>query len=61
MVRYNVDTRVRVGEMILRCLILAFALISALLIATDSQLNLIFGIRKEAKFTDMKALLYVYI
>lgn len=51
-----IDRRIRVAELILRCLICGLGLVSALLVGTDSQVREIFTIRKEAKFTDMKAL-----
>ncbi|KAK6122871.1 hypothetical protein DH2020_043397 [Rehmannia glutinosa] len=51
-----IDRRVRVAELILRCLICGLAIVSAVLIVTDTQVKEIFTIRKKAKFTDMKAL-----
>lgn len=51
-----IDKRVRITELILRCLILGLAIVGALLIGTDSQVKVIFSIKKEAKFTDMKVL-----
>lgn len=52
-----IDRRVRIAEVVLRCVICAFAILAALLVGTDTQVKEIFTIRKEAKFTDMKALM----
>lgn len=51
-----IDMRVRIAELVLRCVICGLAVLSAVLIGTDSQVREIFTIRKKAKFTDMKAL-----
>lgn len=51
-----VDKRVRLAELVLRCVICGLAIVGAVLIGTDSQVREIFSIRKKAKFTDMKAL-----
>ncbi|KAH0677812.1 hypothetical protein KY285_025613 [Solanum tuberosum] len=56
-----IDKRVRIIELILRCLILGLAIIGAVLIGTDSQVKVIFSIKKEAKFTDMKVLVFLVI
>ncbi|CAA0818000.1 CASP-like protein 2B2 [Striga hermonthica] len=56
-----IDRRVRLTELILRCLICGLTVISAALIGTDSQVREIFTIRKRAKFTDMKALVFLVI
>ncbi|KAL6546849.1 hypothetical protein OROMI_022570 [Orobanche minor] len=56
-----IDRRVRLAELILRCLIFGLAVISAILIGTDNQVKEIFTIRKRAKFTDMKALVFLVI
>ncbi|XP_060212720.1 CASP-like protein 2B1 [Lycium barbarum] len=56
-----VDKRVRIAELILRCLICGLAVVGAVLIATDSQVKVIFTIKKEAKFTDMKVLVFLVI
>ncbi|KAH6764516.1 hypothetical protein C2S51_015765 [Perilla frutescens var. frutescens] len=55
------DKRVRLVELVLRCLICAFAVISAVLVGTDAQVKEIFTIRKKAKFTDMKALVFMVV
>lgn len=51
-----IDRRVRVTELVLRCVICGLAILGAVLIGTDSQVKVIFSIEKIAKFTDMKAL-----
>ena len=51
-----VDRRVRIAELVLRCLICGLAVLAAVLIGTDTQVKEIFTIKKEAKFTEMKAL-----
>ncbi|KAL1537242.1 CASP-like protein 2B1 [Salvia divinorum] len=55
------DKRVRLAELILRCLICALAVVSAVLIGTDTQVKEFFTIRKRAKFTDMKALVFLVV
>lgn len=50
------DRRVRVVELILRCLMCGLAVVAAVLVGTDSQVQEFFTIRKKARFTDMKAL-----
>lgn len=54
-----VDRKVRLAELILRSVTCVLALASVLLITTDSQVQDIFTIKKKAKFTDMKSLVYV--
>lgn len=51
-----VDRRVRIAELVLRCLICGLGVLAAVLIGTDTQVKEIFTIKKEAKFTEMKAL-----
>ena len=50
------ERRVRLGELILRCVICILALLASLLIASDIQVKKIFSIQKKAQFTDMKSL-----
>ncbi|KAL8470108.1 hypothetical protein ACS0TY_032830 [Phlomoides rotata] len=52
-----IDRRVRIAEVVLRCVMCGFAILAALLVGTDTQVKEIFTIRKEAKFTSMKALI----
>ncbi|OIS97336.1 PREDICTED: CASP-like protein 2B1 [Nicotiana attenuata] len=56
-----IDRRVRVTELVLRCVICGLAILGAVLIATDTQVKVIFSIEKTAKFTDMKALVFLVI
>ncbi|KAJ9566331.1 hypothetical protein OSB04_002297 [Centaurea solstitialis] len=56
-----VDRRVRLAELILRTLICGLALVAAVLVATDTQVKEIFTIQKKAKFTDMKALVFLVV
>ncbi|KAG5404296.1 hypothetical protein BRARA_C01791 [Brassica rapa] len=55
------DRKVRLTELILRCLVCALALISAILVATDTQVKEVFTIQKKAKYTDMKALVLLVV
>lgn len=50
------ENKVRIAEVALRGVVFGFGLVSALLIATDSQVRTIFSVEKKARFTDMKAL-----
>ncbi|XP_041025999.1 CASP-like protein 2B1 [Juglans microcarpa x Juglans regia] len=56
-----IDKRVRVAELVLRCLICGLGVLAAVLVATDSQVKEIFSIRKKARFTDMKALVFLVV
>ena len=53
-----IDRRVRIAELVLRCLICVLGLVACVLVGTDTQVKEIFSVRKKAKFTDMKALVY---
>ncbi|KAK4271026.1 hypothetical protein QN277_019782 [Acacia crassicarpa] len=55
------DRRVRTAELVLRCVIVALGILAAVLVATDTQVKQIFTIRKKAKFTDMKVLVFVVV
>ncbi|XP_076881527.1 CASP-like protein 2B1 [Bidens hawaiensis] len=57
----DVDRKVRLAELILRCVVCVLALVSVLLVATNSQVQEIFTIQKKAKFTDMKALVFLVV
>ena len=50
------ENKVRIAEVALRGVVIGFGLVSALLVATDSQVRTIFSVEKKARFTDMKAL-----
>ncbi|KAL5574913.1 hypothetical protein UlMin_016612 [Ulmus minor] len=56
-----IDRRVRIAELVLRCVICALGVVAAVLVVTDTQVQEIFTIRKKAKYTDMKALVFVVI
>ncbi|KAL3614941.1 hypothetical protein CASFOL_040602 [Castilleja foliolosa] len=56
-----IDRRVRLAELVLRCAICGFASLSAVLVSTDTQVKEIFTIRKTAKFTNMKALVFLVV
>ncbi|XP_073028679.1 CASP-like protein 2B1 [Primulina eburnea] len=56
-----IDRRVRLVELVLRCVISGLAILSAVLLGTGSQVKEIFTIRKEAKFTNMKALVFLVV
>lgn len=51
-----VDRRVRVAELVLRCVICGLGVLAVVLVGTDTQVREIFTIRKKARFVDMKAL-----
>ncbi|XP_057499354.1 CASP-like protein 2B1 [Actinidia eriantha] len=56
-----VDRRVRITELVLRCLICSLGLVAAVLVGSDTQVKEIFSIQKKAKFTDMKALVFLVV
>ncbi|GAB4830740.1 hypothetical protein Ancab_004772 [Ancistrocladus abbreviatus] len=55
------DRRLKVAELILRLLICALGVLAAALIGSDSQVKAFFSLQKKAKFTDMKALVFLVI
>ncbi|KAK1424509.1 hypothetical protein QVD17_19839 [Tagetes erecta] len=57
----GVNRKVRRAELMLRLVICVLALVSVFLVATDSQVQEIFTIQKKAKFTDMKALVFLVV
>ncbi|GLT25829.1 hypothetical protein SLA2020_182770 [Shorea laevis] len=56
-----VDRRVKLAELVLRCLICGLGVLAAVLVGTDSQVKEIFSIRKKARFTEMKALVFLVL
>lgn len=56
-----IDRRMRIAEVILRCVICGLGVLAAVLVGTDSQDKIIFSIDKKAKFTDMKALVFLVL
>ncbi|KAL9237021.1 hypothetical protein vseg_011611 [Gypsophila vaccaria] len=55
------ESRLKLAELVLRILILGLAVLAAVLIATNSEVQVIFSITKTAKFTDMKALVLLVV
>ncbi|XP_022714450.1 CASP-like protein 2B1 [Durio zibethinus] len=56
-----IDRRVRIAELVLRCLICGLSVLAAILVGTDTQVKEIFSIQKKARFTDMKALVFLVV
>ncbi|KAK9151297.1 hypothetical protein Syun_009606 [Stephania yunnanensis] len=56
-----VDRRVRIAEVVLRCLVCGLGVLAAVLIGSDTQVRVIFSVQKKARFTDMKALVVLVI
>ncbi|CAJ1962666.1 unnamed protein product [Sphenostylis stenocarpa] len=55
------DRRIRITELVLRCVTLGLGVLAAVLVGTDSQVKVFFSIQKTAKFTDMKALVFLVV
>ncbi|XP_027331762.1 CASP-like protein 2B1 [Abrus precatorius] len=55
------DRRVRIAELVLRCVSLSLGLLATVLVVTDAQVQEFFSFRKKAKFTDMKALVFLVV
>ncbi|KAB1221711.1 hypothetical protein CJ030_MR2G019938 [Morella rubra] len=55
------DRGVRVAELVLRCVICGLGVLAAVLVGTDTQVKEILTIQKKARFTDMKALVFLVI
>ncbi|RYR39605.1 hypothetical protein Ahy_A09g045166 isoform A [Arachis hypogaea] len=55
------DKRIKIGELVLRFMILGLGVVAAVLIGTDSQVKVFFSFEKEAKFTDVKALVFLVV
>ncbi|XWS15461.1 hypothetical protein CRYUN_Cryun34aG0002800 [Craigia yunnanensis] len=56
-----IDRRVRVAELVLRCVICGLSVLAAVLVGTDTQVKEIFSIQKKARFTDMKAIVFLVV
>ncbi|XP_039060052.1 CASP-like protein 2B1 [Hibiscus syriacus] len=56
-----IDRRVRITELALRILICGLSVLAAVLVGTDTQIKEIFTIQKKARFTDMKALVFLVV
>uniref|UniRef100_A0A0A8ZMJ5 CASP-like protein n=1 Tax=Arundo donax TaxID=35708 RepID=A0A0A8ZMJ5_ARUDO len=57
----NVERKVKVAEVALRALLCGLGALAAALVATDSQTRTFFSLQKKAKFTDMKALVFLVV
>ncbi|BAT77312.1 hypothetical protein LR48_Vigan01g325800 [Vigna angularis] len=55
------DRKVRIAEMVLRGVSLGLGVLAIVLVVTDSQVKEFFSFQKKAKFTDMKALVFLVI
>ncbi|KAK7363844.1 hypothetical protein VNO77_06003 [Canavalia gladiata] len=55
------DRRVRIAELVLRCVSLGVGVLATVLVATDTQVKEFFSFQKKAKFTDMKALVFLVV
>ncbi|KAH9618313.1 hypothetical protein KSS87_000830 [Heliosperma pusillum] len=55
------EKRVKMAELVIRILILGLGVVAAVLIVSNTELQLIFSITKKAKFTDMKALVFLVV
>ncbi|XP_008791870.1 CASP-like protein 2B1 [Phoenix dactylifera] len=56
-----VERKLRVGEVALRCVICGLAVLVAALVGTDTQTRRIVYLERKAKFTDMKASVFLVI
>ncbi|XLR01183.1 hypothetical protein S83_067381, partial [Arachis hypogaea] len=50
------DKRIKIADLVLRFMILGLGVVAAVLFGADSQVKVFFSFEKEAKFTDVKAL-----
>ncbi|XP_048574583.1 CASP-like protein 2B1 [Triticum urartu] len=50
------ERKIKVWELVLRCLVGGFGAVAAALVVTDSQTRNFFSLERRAKYTDMKAL-----
>ncbi|CAN8231817.1 unnamed protein product [Cochlearia groenlandica] len=55
------DQRINLTELLLRCSVTLLSLLSLVLIVTDSQVKQLFLIKKAAKYTDMKAIVFLVV
>ncbi|KAK7387684.1 hypothetical protein VNO78_22474 [Psophocarpus tetragonolobus] len=55
------DSRVRISELVLRGVSLGLGVVAIVLVVTDSQVKEFFSFEKKAKFTDMKALVFLVV
>ncbi|KAG4956341.1 hypothetical protein JHK85_042721 [Glycine max] len=55
------DRKIKITELVLRCVILGLGVLAAVLVGTDSEVKEFFSFQKEAKFTDMKSLVFLVV
>ncbi|KAF0888241.1 hypothetical protein E2562_013695 [Oryza meyeriana var. granulata] len=55
----GLERKVKVAEVALRCLVCGLAALAAALVGTGSQTRTFFSLEKKARFTDMKALVFL--
>ncbi|KAL1334509.1 hypothetical protein HN51_063429 [Arachis hypogaea] len=55
------DRRVKIAEVVLRCVILGLGVLATVLVVTDTQVKVILSFQKKAKYTDMKALVFLVV
>ncbi|KAK1281600.1 hypothetical protein QJS10_CPB22g00947 [Acorus calamus] len=60
-VKVVVDRRVKIAEVVLRCVICGLGILVSVLVGTATEVKEIFSIEKKARFTDMKALVFLVI
>ncbi|CAN1337058.1 CASP-like protein 2B2 [Linum perenne] len=56
-----IDRRVRISELVLRCLTCVLGVICIVLLVTDTQVKEFFSIQKRASYTDVKAMVFLVI
>ncbi|ONK59830.1 uncharacterized protein A4U43_C08F11260 [Asparagus officinalis] len=57
----SIEKKLKVIELALRFVIVGLGVLAAALVGLDSQVRVIFTVEKKAKFTDMKALVFLVI
>ncbi|XP_016162288.1 CASP-like protein 2B1 [Arachis ipaensis] len=55
------DKRIKIADLVLKFMILGLGVVAAVLIRTDSQVKVFFSFEKKAKFTDVKALIFLVV
>ncbi|MED6219488.1 hypothetical protein PIB30_036269 [Stylosanthes scabra] len=55
------DRRVKIAEVVLRCVIIGLGVLATVLVVTDTQVKEILSFQKKAKYTDMKALVFLVV
>ncbi|XP_072994537.1 CASP-like protein 2B1 isoform X1 [Typha latifolia] len=57
----KLERRVKVAEVVLRCVVCGLGVLAAALVGSDTQVREFFSLEKKAKFTDMKALVFLLV